>query len=936
MDPRDDAVPVPNVRDFRTPRQRQFERRDDALRKLFAPSEIHERNREARALRDAAGSGVPKLLGVGELGDNSQPWIEMEWVGDVDLRMHIGRVGPLPSRTVGTIARSACRILERVHASGLVHGDVKPANLVLARHDAIADDPHTLSLIDWEHASSTESQRSDLDTGFTGGTHGYAPPEAYLGAAPNTSFDIFALGATLHFALTGFPPPRHRNGAFDPRLLLRLRPSLPQDMLQPLRRMLESEPAQRPSASQLVRELESVQHGDAELEMALLEGRDFDDAGDYRDALAQRVHWRRRMDRILQAIDTTPKGLPARTLVERALRFCRGIWLCSNFVPRIPRARARVARAQERLPEILAMLPGEVQRTRQRLEFVEARHLAVLSLNLCRLVSLLVLPERDSPQLVESTGHALQAALRAVEAGERKQRKILDRIEEAEAKLDLPATRIALSELFESFSGANRSTAKIRDRHQRFVWLLQRLAAGGDGIREGLAVLHEAGQKDFEAKKLLETLDRTISALDAKPKEAHRSLNLAARIFAELDQGWPKLGLRGAIQELTSLRRRSSERAGELVDGMERRLRADPVPLRPLLRDLVEVDRILLLDCLVDTPRSTRTALLDRLDKLRLRVEELSDQHRRLARGAREQLEQGRLTTALYDLERALEASAEDEDIGGEDEIRIELEKVRTLRDEVRTASRRNLELAELYDSLHEEDAALEDRLRTLDQREDVLLFLLENGAKPFRPRYSREIHELHVLRLQELSADAMLRYEDNDAPARRLQIAREMLGRLENITHETRSGQEDESGGRRDLLLSRWRDYAGRAERDVQQAQDAELRARAARRVRIVSIVTAFACTAALIFFVLTNKSRIRPSDIEEAASIRAIAALRDRAEEAPLRDALAEMIKVLQASPSDRSPLQARLRASIAAVKDNDLRSALETRVRTIPKGH
>lgn len=386
------------------------------------------------------------------------------------------------------------------------------------------------------------------------------------------------------------------------------------------------------------------------------------------------------------------------------------------------------------------------------------------------------------------------------------------------------------------------------------------------------------------------------------------------------------------IEELGELRRRASNRIANLVDDMAMRLNADPVPLRPLLRDLVEVDRILLLDCLVDTDETTRSALLDRLDKLRLRVEELSDQHRRLARGAREQLEQGRLTTALYDLERALEASAEDEN-AGEDEIRVELEKVRTLRDEVRNATRRNLELAELYESLRSKGGALEDRLRTLDQREDVLLFLLENGAKPFRPRYSREIHELHVLRLQELSADSSARYEASDDPEQRLQIARDMLGRLEKVAQETRTGHDEEIGGRQDLLLSRWRDFVGRAQRDVQKARDGALRGRAARRLRTTSILTAAACIVALLYFVLTQEnSKISAADIEAASSIRSIMTLRDRTEDSSLRDALSEWISTLKASPSERAPVHARFREAIGAVSDSKMRAALEERARSL----
>ncbi|MCA8971869.1 MAG: hypothetical protein KDC95_18930 [Planctomycetes bacterium] len=921
----DDRAASPVGTGMRAPRERQFARTDGRLRKIFAPDEVADRDREADALRAATGVGVPTLFDSGVDPISGRPWFEIAWTGDVDLRMHVGTAGPLASSEVLRIALATAHVLERIHAAGIVHGDVKPANLVLDGSD--------VTLVDWEHATTGDSagidQRDGLAAHFTGGTHGYAPPEAYLGAARTASFDLYGLGAMLHFALTGFAPPRHASGAFDARLLLRLRPTLPRGLLTPILGLLQHDEAQRPPASELVAAFtEAIPDKDA-LELALLAG---DDVAvpealtdDEAKLLAQRIAWRKRLERLLQGIAITPDELPAPARVTGAHRFCRATWLCSSFVPRMRAARDRLERARVRLPELFRSLPGEVQRLRQQLDYGEARQLALLSLDLCHVVSLLVLPDREAPQLVDATGHALQSAIRAIEAGELRLRTLLDGLESAEADLDFDAASRALAELFESFSGTNRNTAKIRDRHQRYVWLLERLVAGKEGIDEAVATIQKSGRTPHALRDLI---DRVRNALDAESTEPHRSLNLCGRLLSELDQGWPKLQLGPAIADLTEMRRALSQRAAGLVKSMSDRLLADPVPLRPLLRELVEVDRILLLDCLVDTEASTRGALLDRLDKLRLRVEELSDQHRRLARGAREQLEQGRLTTALYDLERALEASVEDEGIGAEESIRRELEKVRKLRSDVRDATRRNLELAEAYEKLGSEDKSLDVRMNILAQREHVLSFLLENGARPFRARYQRELHELRILRLQEQAGDAERRYRDAGRPQHRLSVAHSMQSLINaEAEYAVKLGEVD-SSGRLDLLRARWNDYVARAERDVVDQREAHERARFGRRLRILAFAAFAAVLSALTIFVLTRDHDVDARAIAEAKSIKDLEDLRDRTENPELRDALLGLVAAMRSTGEARTRSMQDFAAATARLEDRELAASLETR--------
>ncbi|MEM8678125.1 MAG: serine/threonine-protein kinase [Planctomycetota bacterium] len=113
---------------------------------------------------------------------------------------------------------AVCRAIMYAHRRGVVHADLKPKNIVLGKHGETI-------VLDWglaaaigkdEHHQNTDEAtlrlREASDSGSTGaGTWGYMSPEQHTGLPVNTSTDIYALGATLYFILTGKP-------AFDPKL----------------------------------------------------------------------------------------------------------------------------------------------------------------------------------------------------------------------------------------------------------------------------------------------------------------------------------------------------------------------------------------------------------------------------------------------------------------------------------------------------------------------------------------------------------------------------------------------------------------------------------------------------------------------------------------------------------------------------------------------
>ncbi|MBF6245469.1 protein kinase [Nocardia elegans] len=130
--------------------------------------------------------------------EDGQPWLVMEYVDAQSLAALMRDKGPLEPREVARIGAKVAAALAAAHDAGIVHRDVKPANILVA-------DNGTVKITDFG-ISRAVGDVTVTSTGFLAGTPAYLSPEIARGEDPEPASDVFALGSTLYAAVEGAPP----------------------------------------------------------------------------------------------------------------------------------------------------------------------------------------------------------------------------------------------------------------------------------------------------------------------------------------------------------------------------------------------------------------------------------------------------------------------------------------------------------------------------------------------------------------------------------------------------------------------------------------------------------------------------------------------------------------------------------------------------------
>jgi DNA-binding SARP family transcriptional activator/Tol biopolymer transport system component/tRNA A-37 threonylcarbamoyl transferase component Bud32 len=195
--------------------EHDFLQRKVALKVLAPQLTEDERFRErfVRESRLAASLDHPNVVPIYEAGaSGGDLFIAMRYVEGTDLRTLLADSGALdPARAV-SITRQVAAALDAAHEQGLVHRDVKPGNVLVARTRGSEAGEHVY-LSDFGLTKRSTSGSGVTGTGQFVGTLDYAAPEQFLGETPGARTDVYSLGCVLFECLAGRPPFEAENDA---------------------------------------------------------------------------------------------------------------------------------------------------------------------------------------------------------------------------------------------------------------------------------------------------------------------------------------------------------------------------------------------------------------------------------------------------------------------------------------------------------------------------------------------------------------------------------------------------------------------------------------------------------------------------------------------------------------------------------------------------
>ena len=220
--------------------------------------------REARATAALKSPHTVQLYDFGATEDGRLYYV-MELLDGLDLETLVRQYGPLPAERVVHILRQVCSSLQDAHVNGLVHRDVKPANVVVSRAGTTFDFAKVLDFglvkLDTARNAADDAVKLSTESGVSG-TPAFMAPEVVLGAADTDHrVDLYALGCVAYWMLTGKLVFEGRSGVEvmyhhahtpPPRPSARSELAIPAPLEELVMESLEKDPGHRPASAEAV------------------------------------------------------------------------------------------------------------------------------------------------------------------------------------------------------------------------------------------------------------------------------------------------------------------------------------------------------------------------------------------------------------------------------------------------------------------------------------------------------------------------------------------------------------------------------------------------------------------------------------------------------------------------------------------------------------
>jgi eukaryotic-like serine/threonine-protein kinase len=250
--------------------------RDVAVKEIVWPPHLDAaewdlaRQRAQREAQMAARLSHPNVVGIYDVvAEDDRPWIIMELVPYRSLRDQVQEDGPLTPAQAAQVGLGILGALRAAHKAGVLHRDVKPANVLIAPEGRVV-------LTDFGIARATDSPVL-TGTGVLVGSPSYISPERALGSRAAAPADLWGLGACLYAAVEGRPP-FDREGALASLTAVVIDEPDPPVRAGPLwpviSGLLRKDPGQRLSLDEVEGMLQQLAEGDGPEAVAMTPGTD--------------------------------------------------------------------------------------------------------------------------------------------------------------------------------------------------------------------------------------------------------------------------------------------------------------------------------------------------------------------------------------------------------------------------------------------------------------------------------------------------------------------------------------------------------------------------------------------------------------------------------------------------------------------------------------